>query len=86
MIAQTASAHFPATSGAAQLVGPSMTMRALCLVQLYDRRTGRAHRMNGTPVGIYTRTPAAAVKELLDGRDTAIWEARVNAIESTSAP
>lgn len=86
MIAQTASTLFPEHSGAAPLAGQNMTMRTLCLVQLYDRRTGRAHRVNGTPVGIYTRNPAAAVEDLLDGRDTALWEARVNEIETTSAP
>lgn len=86
MIAQTASPLLSARSGTAPLVGQTMTMRTLCLVQLYDRRTGRAHRVNGTPVVIYTRNPAAAVENLLEGRNAALWEARVAEIETLSAP
>ncbi len=53
-----------------------------CAVRLIDRRTGAAHRINGTPLVIYTRRPAEAAAELLQGRDPLIWEARVDAIET----
>ncbi len=53
-----------------------------CAVRLIDRRTGTALRVNGTPLVIFTRDPAAAVAELLEGRDATLWEARVDAIET----
>lgn len=49
-------------------------------VRLLDRRTGQSHRINGTPLVLYTRTPADAVAELLEGRDPAVWDVRVEAI------
>ncbi|NEX47903.1 hypothetical protein G3572_16960 [Rhodobacter sp. ETT8] len=56
------------------------TARA-CIVRLIDRRTGAAHRINGTPLTLYTRRPAEAAAELLQGRDPALWEARVELID-----
>lgn len=55
---------------------PGQTPQA-CAVRLIDRRTGRTHRINGSPLVMFTRFPEDAVSELLAGRDHAIWEARV---------
>lgn len=46
-------------------------------VRLIDRRTGAAHRVNGTPLVIFTRNPDEAEQDLLDGRDRSVWEVRV---------
>ena len=51
-----------------------------CAVRLIDRRTGQTHRINGSPLVLFTRTPEVAVAELLSGRDAAVWEARVEPI------
>jgi hypothetical protein len=48
-----------------------------CAVRLFDRRTGTAHRINGAPLVIFTRRPDEAAADLLDGRDPAVWEARI---------
>ncbi len=83
MIAQTAVTFHP--QGTAPMMGRDMgrdmALRGTCAVQLFDRRTGRAHRINGTPLVIYTRNPAAAVEDLLDGRDPGVWDARIHEIE-----
>jgi hypothetical protein len=50
---------------------------ATCAVQLFDRRTGEAHRLGGAPVLVFTTTPDQAARDLLAGRDPAVWEARV---------
>ena len=56
------------------------TVSQACAVRLIDRRTGQTHRINGSPLVLFTKSPALAVAELLDGRDAAIWEARVEPI------
>lgn len=61
---------------------PAATLAA---VRLIDRRTGRAHRINGTPLILYTRNPAEAAAELLQGRDPRHWEARVDPILAGAA-
>ncbi len=81
MIAQTASTFHASNHGTSPLMGQNMTMRRTCAVQLFDRRTGRAHRINGTPLVIYTRNPSLGVEELLEGRDPTNWEARIHEIE-----
>ncbi len=48
-----------------------------CAVRLIDRRTGQTHRINGSPLVLFTRAPGQAVAELLSGRDPAVWEARI---------
>lgn len=53
------------------------TLRAACAVRLVDRRTGLTHRVNGSPLVLFTKNPAEAVAELLSGRDTRVWEALV---------
>ena len=57
------------------------TLRPLsptCAVRLIDRRTGLTHRVNGSPLVVFTRSnPSEAVADLLEGRDAAVWEARV---------
>lgn len=58
---------------------------ALSAVRLIDRRTGRAHRINGTPLVLFTRNPAEAAAELLQGRDPRHWEARVDPILAGAA-
>lgn len=56
-----------------------------CAVHLVDRRTGATHRVNGTPLVIYTRRPEEAVADLLDGRDATVWEARIEHLEPEDA-
>ena len=51
-----------------------------CAVRLIDRRTGQTHRVNGSPLVLFTKSPEEAVAELLSGRDAAVWEARVEPI------
>jgi hypothetical protein len=51
-----------------------------CAVRLIDRRTGRTHRINGSPLVLFTKSPDLAVAELLSGRDATVWEARVEPI------
>jgi hypothetical protein len=58
---------------------PGMLSQA-CAVRLIDRRTGRTHRINGSPLVLFTKTPDVAVAELLSGRDATVWEARVEPI------
>ena len=60
-------------------------LAALCAVSLIDRRTGRPHRVNGAPLVVFTRSPDSAASDLLQGRDRAIWEARVERL-SGGAP
>ena len=58
----------------------TMGMRDTCAVHLFDRRTGCAHRINGRPLVIFSRSPDEAAAALLEGRDPAVWEARVEHI------
>jgi hypothetical protein len=51
-----------------------------CAVRLIDRRTGQTHRINGSPLVVFTKFPDDAVAELLSGRDATVWEARVEPI------
>jgi hypothetical protein len=48
-----------------------------CSVGLIDRRTGAAHRINGAPLVVFTRRPDEAAADLMDGRDPAVWEVRI---------
>lgn len=78
-------ATFPRTAFAqAGMALSAMTtpLRQACAVRLIDRRTGQTHRINGSPLVIFTRNPAEAVAELLEGRDAAVWEARIDPIGS----
>jgi hypothetical protein len=72
-----------ATAGLALTAQPKAP-RATCAVRLIDRRTGLTHRVNGSPLVIFTRNPAEAVADLLEGRDASVWEARVEAIGTPS--
>lgn len=58
-----------------------LSHQTLCAVHLIDRRTGSLHRVNGRPLLMLTRKPQDAVTELMVGRDPAIWETRIEAIE-----
>ncbi len=76
-------AAFPRT--ALGLAGMSMpaalqVLRQACSVRLIDRRTGQTHRINGSPLVLFTRRPEEAVAELLAGRDATVWEARIEPI------
>ena len=80
MTAATAVSAFWAGAGHQALPNMQGT-RGTCVVRLIDRRTGLTHRVNGTPLVIFTRRPDEAVAELLEGRDRAIWEAHIDPIE-----
>lgn len=62
------------------LTAMTKPLRQACAVRLVDRRTGLTHRVNGSPLILFTRTPDEAVAELLSGRDASIWEARIEPI------
>jgi hypothetical protein len=66
-------------SGRAMSAMPAPLSHA-CAVRLIDRRTGLTHRINGSPLVLFTRTPEEAAAELLSGRDAAVWEARIEPI------
>ena len=70
--------------GQAGMAMSSMTAprRRTCAVRLIDRRTGQAHRINGSPFVLFTKTPEDAAAELLANRDTAVWETRIEPIGS----
>lgn len=51
--------------------------RPLYSVRLIDRRTGQVHRLNAAPLLALSREPQAAAASLLEGRDPALWEARI---------
>lgn len=61
--------------------GKHTGLRGTCVVRLIDRRTGLTHKVGGSPLVIFTRDPALAANELLEGRDSAIWEVRIDPIE-----
>lgn len=62
------------------LTAMTKPLRQACAVRLVDRRTGLTHRVNGSPLVLFTRNPAEAVAELLAGRDAKVWEARIEPI------
>ncbi|MCU0899004.1 MAG: hypothetical protein MUC82_00760 [Cypionkella sp.] len=74
-------AFHPAATWAGSMPMMQGSARA-CLVRLIDRRTGAAHRINGTPLTLYSRRPNEAAAELMQGRDPLVWEARIEPIET----
>lgn len=81
--------HWPPVPAAGRRpdIAPSAQgMNRACAVHLIDRRTGAAHRINGTPLVIFTHDPQAAAAELLEGRDPANWEARVESFVTARRP
>jgi hypothetical protein len=60
---------------------PDMIPGSVCAVTLVDRRTGAALRVNGSRLVIYTRASEIAARELLDGRDPAVWDLRVQPLD-----
>lgn len=80
----TAAALTLGPRGQAGMAKSSMTAlrRRTCAVRLIDRRTGKAHRINGSPLVLFTKTPKLAAAELLANRDAAVWEARIEPIGS----
>lgn len=82
MVASNA-ASLPA-AGRAGVMPQMSDLHRTCAVRLVDRRTGATHRVNGTPLVLFTRNPDEAAAELLQGRNQAVWEVRVDQIESIS--
>lgn len=77
----------PRTAFAAAGAALAPTLRPLsptCAVRLIDRRTGQTHRVNGSPLVIFTRNPSEAVADLLEGRDATVWEARIEPLGGPS--
>lgn len=73
-------AAFPRTAFApagTAMAGMTPAAGATCAVRLVDRRTGQTHRVNGSPLTIFTKAPDEAARELLRNRDAAVWEARI---------
>ncbi|MFD1911262.1 hypothetical protein [Halodurantibacterium flavum] len=64
-------------AGMAAPLAPNASATPLCAVTLIDRRTGRPHRVNGAALVALARDPDLAAREMLEGRDTTIWEARI---------
>lgn len=58
----------------------SAATRPLYSVRLIDRRTGKAHRVNGAPLSTLSREPEIAAASLLEGRNPALWEARIETL------
>lgn len=73
-------AAFPRIPADQAPTGMMKSLPQACAVRLVDRRTGLTHRVNGSPLVLFTRNPAEAVAELLSGRDARVWEARVEPI------
>jgi hypothetical protein len=63
------------------MAGMTRTLGPTCAVRLVDRRTGQTHRINGSPLTVYTRRPDEAAAELLRNRDVAVWEARIEPLD-----
>lgn len=57
-----------------------MASPARCMVSLIDRRTGRAHRVDGTPLVIHSLHPKQIADRLMQGRDPSKWEVRITAL------
>jgi hypothetical protein len=78
----TISAHSRAimTQAGSALGTLAVPKRPASAVRLIDRRTGLTHRINGSPLVVFTRNPTEAVTELLSGRDASVWEARIEPI------
>jgi hypothetical protein len=60
---------------------PGIVPGSVCVVTLVDRRTGATLSLNGHRVAVYTRAPRIAAEELLAGRDPALWDVRVLALD-----
>ncbi|MES2913519.1 MAG: hypothetical protein V4753_00255 [Pseudomonadota bacterium] len=73
-------AAFPPSLANQALVAMTNPFRRACAVRLVDRRTGLTHRLNGSPLVLFTRNPVEAVAELLSGRDAHVWKARIEPI------
>jgi hypothetical protein len=73
-------AAFPRSLVDQALIAMTKPLRQACAVRLVDRRTGLTHRVNGSPLVLFTKNPSEAAAELLAGRDTRVWEARIEPI------
>lgn len=58
----------------------ALPLRQPYSIRLIDRRTGKGHRINGSPLVLFSRNPEEAAATLLEGRDPAVWEARIEPI------
>lgn len=76
----------PALTGPAEraTAARSAARPQTCAVRLIDRRTGQTHRVNGSPLLIFTKSPGEAAEDLLAGRDRSLWEARIEPIGGAS--
>jgi hypothetical protein len=61
----------PQAQATSSVASASRTLFAVCLI---DRRTGQPHRVNGSALVLFTRSPEEAAADLLQGRDTTVWE------------
>lgn len=75
-----AAVHRTAFGQAGMANATLMPLSQTCAVRLIDRRTGQTLRVNGSPLVLFTRRPHEAAAELLDGRDSTLWEARIEPI------
>ena len=73
-------AAFPRNLADQALTAVTNPFRQACAVRLVDRRTGLTHRVNGSPLVLFTKNPDEAVAELLAGRDARVWQARIEPI------
>ncbi|MDZ4094545.1 MAG: hypothetical protein U1D35_06505 [Paracoccaceae bacterium] len=62
---------------------PDLVPGMTCAVRLIDRRTGRPHRIGGSALTVFTKTPVETAAEILSGRDPEIWEARIEPLTTT---
>ncbi len=75
-------AALPQGQAAQMMQAMAEPLRQTCAVRLVDRRSGLTHRINGSPLLVFTKAPEAAADELLAGRDPAVWEVRIEAVET----
>jgi hypothetical protein len=69
-----------ATALPRSLADQALTVMTNPFTNPFSRRTGRTHRVNGSPLVLFTKNPNEAVAELLAGRDARVWEARIEPI------
>lgn len=69
----------------AAMPGKGTDVRPSCAVRLVDRRAGQTHRVNGSPVIVFTRQPDQAMADLLKGRDRSVWEVRIDRLQQGGA-
>jgi len=61
---------------------PNAEGEQLFAVRLIDRRTGEVPNFNGNPLSVLTRSPRAAIADLMSGRNQKLWRAEVEPVGS----